>query len=397
MNESTAANEEAEYNSSMTSHYINLLEDVESPGMVGQQLLLENDEEEELPPLPPGNEFEETILTSLTSHQLPASPEDMTPFASSVAHQLIPCQAEDYEVSMAVHQVEHEVFETEEEVEEFDKHEADDTSMAAHKLSEMEPESEFLSLPMSLASHLVLPVEWPETGLLNSMVAHQIYQPCPENLEETFPLMQKSPNCESMIATSSQALNEDTFEDNLRENLKDWFMGIDLKATYGNFEEDLPGTTFFEDSSENIAMAYEVPMYVDQIEHEDKVVEENVEEVDKESDDTNIGQKLPVSEEDEMEDLEADTSMAAHKLSEIEPECEFLNLPVSLASHLVLPVDWPETGLLISMVAHQIYQPCPENLEETILLIPSLDNEASNPEMEECEVKLEENLRKNVK
>merc|ERR1719234_2878960 len=107
----------------------------------------------------------------------------------------------------------------EEDMEEFDKKEAvDDTSMAAHKLSEMEPESEFLSLPMSLASHLVLPVEWTEeTGLLTSMVAHQIYQPCQENLEETIPLMQ-SLKCESMIATD-QELNEDTFEDNLRENL----------------------------------------------------------------------------------------------------------------------------------------------------------------------------------
>merc|ERR1719180_74976 len=115
------------------------------------------------------------------------------------------------------------------------------------------------------------------------MVAHQIYQPCPEKLEETSPLMQSL--CES---TSAQELNEDTFEDNLRENLKDWFMGIDFKATYHNFEGDFPETTFAEDSRENISMDHKVPMYVDQIEHEDKGVGENVEEVDKES---NISQK----------------------------------------------------------------------------------------------------------
>merc|ERR1719234_844813 len=118
--------------------------------------------------------------------------------------------------------------------------------------------------------------------------------------------------CESMSAL--QELNEDTFEDNLRESLKDWFISIDFKATYHNFEEDLPETTFVEESKENISMEYEVPIYIDQIEHEDiKVVEENVEEVD-------ISQKLPASEEDEVEDLKADTSMTAHKLSEIEPE-----------------------------------------------------------------------------
>merc|ERR1719234_2545713 len=46
MNESTATNEDAEYNSSMTSHNINLLEDVESPEMVGShQLPLKKEEE----------------------------------------------------------------------------------------------------------------------------------------------------------------------------------------------------------------------------------------------------------------------------------------------------------------------------------------------------------------
>merc|ERR1719300_562884 len=125
------------------------------------------------------------------------TPEDVTPFTSSVAHHLNPCQAEDYEVLMAVHQVEHEANETEEEEEAEDFDKEVDTSMAAHKLSEMEPKSEFENLPVSLASHLLLPVELPETGLFSSMVAHQIYQPSPEHIEETIPLM-PSLDCETM-------------------------------------------------------------------------------------------------------------------------------------------------------------------------------------------------------
>merc|ERR1719209_2269613 len=162
-------------------------------------------------------------------------------------------------VSMAAHKVEYEVNETEEEVKEFEK--GADTSMATHKLSEMEPESEFVGLPVSLASHLVLPVELPEMGLLSSMVAHQIFQPYPENLEEAIPLM---PSLDR--ESSAQELNEGTLEDNLRENLKDWFMGVDFKATYGNCEEDLPESTRVEDSVENISMDYKVTRSVDQTE-----------------------------------------------------------------------------------------------------------------------------------
>merc|ERR1719300_348513 len=258
------------------------------------------------------------------------TPEDVTPFASSVAHHLIPCQAEDYEVSMAVHQVENEVNETEEEEEAEDFDEEADTSMAAHKLSKMEPKSEFENLPLSLASHLVLPVELPETGLLSSMVAHLVYQHNPEHIEETIPLM-PSFDCETM---SSQEQDEDTFEDNLREHLKDWLMGVDFKATYDNFEEDQSETTFAEDSVGIISMDYEVPMDIGQIEDEEKVVEENVEEVEEESDDSNVAHNLPTVEDDEMENLEkeAEMSMASHKLSELEPEFEFLSLPTSLAS-----------------------------------------------------------------
>merc|ERR1719391_1424237 len=304
----------------------------------------------------------------------------------------------DYEVPMDIGQIEDEDKAVEENVEEVEE-ESDDSnvahnlptvednemenleeeaeiSMASHKLSEVEPEFEFLSLPASLASHLVLPVEWPETGLLSSMVAHQIFQPGPENLKETTS-QKPSPTCESISAASAKELNEDTFEDNLRETLKDCFMNVNFKATYGNFEEDRPETTFVEDSVENVSVDYEVPMGVDLTEPEDNVAEENVEELDKESDNSSIAHKLPKVEEEEDLEKEAETSMASHKLSEVEPEAEFLNLPASLCSHFVLPVEWPETGLLSSMVAHQIFLPCPENLEETIPLMPSLDFEGT--------------------
>ena len=74
---------------------------------------------------------------------------------------------------------------------------------------------------------------------------------------------------------------------------------------------------------------------------EDKAVEENVEEVETEPNDSNIAHKVPKTEEEEVE-KEGDTSMASHKLSEVEPESEFLSLPASLASHLLLPVEWTE-------------------------------------------------------
>merc|ERR1712130_343813 len=262
--------------------------------------------------------------------------------------------------------------------------------MAAHKLSEMEPKSDFASFPVSLASHHLLPVEFPEMGLLSSMVAHQIYQPYPEDLDQTIPLT-TSLDCES----NAQELKKDTIEDNLRENLKVWFMGIDFKATYGTSEEDQR-----EDSGEDTSMDYEVPTGVDQIEHEDKAVEKNVEEVETEPDDSNIPHKLPNMDKEEDITKEADTSMASHKLPEMEPESGFLSLPASLTSHLVLPVEWPETGLPTSMVVHQIYHPCPENLDETIPLTPSFDFEASNPHLskeeanEVHEMELEEHLRK---
>merc|ERR1711962_1390488 len=63
-----------------------------------------------------------------------------------------------------------------------------ETSMTAHKLLDQEPESEFLHLPVSLASHLVLPPEFSEPGLLTSMLAHQqVNQAGLNHLEEIRP------------------------------------------------------------------------------------------------------------------------------------------------------------------------------------------------------------------
>merc|ERR1711881_371471 len=112
---------------------------------------------------------------------------------------------------------------------------------------------------------------------------------------------------------------------------------------------------------------------------------ENVEEVETEPEDSHIPNKLSNMDKEEDVTKEADTSMVSHKLPEMEPESEFPSLPASLASHLFLPVEWPETGLPSSMVAHQIYHHCPEATN------PHLSKEEAN---ELHEMELEENLRK---
>ena len=67
-------------------------------------------------------------------------------------------------------------------------------------------------------------------------------------------------------------------------------MGIDFKATYGNFEEDFTETKLAEDSTENIAMDYEVAM----------VEEKLVEEAGKEADNKNITHRVPEAKEVEV-------------------------------------------------------------------------------------------------
>merc|ERR1719347_2565446 len=109
----------------------------------------------------PKSDFASLPMSLTTHHLLPVEEVETEPEDSNIVHKLPKMQEEEEE----------------------DEAKEADTSMAAHKLSEMESKSEFLSLPTSLASHHLLPVEWPETGILTSMVAHQIIHLCPEDLD----------------------------------------------------------------------------------------------------------------------------------------------------------------------------------------------------------------------
>jgi len=237
------------------------------------------------------------------------------------------------------------------------------TSMAAHKLADTELESEQARFSVSLASHFLQPVEFPETGFTTSMVAHQIY--LTERNEELVP----SPKSE---------LEEEpirTFEEDLRENLKEWFKNIDFTATYRNLEEDVPEVISSEDLGEN------VPPIV-------PIIEEEVVKVEEEA-----RADSPLSKPEDFE-----TSMIAHKLLDQEPESEFLHLSVSLASHLVLPPEFSEPGLLTSMLAHQqINQAGLNHLEELRPVEQSCYVVPAIPHFEENECNFEQNLRENLK
>jgi len=231
------------------------------------------------------------------------------------------------------------------------------TSMAAHKLADTEQESEEAEFLVSLASHFVHPVEFAETGLTFSKVAHQIY------------LTQRD---EELVPSPKSDLEEEpisTFEEDLRDNLKEWFKNIDFTATYRNIEGDVPEIISSEDLGEIVPPV--VP-----------IIEEEVVKVEEEA-----RASSPLSKPEDFE-----TSMIAHKLPDQEPECEFLHLPVSLASHLVLPPEFSEPGLLTSMLAHQQI-----NLEEIRPDEQAFYSVPISPHLEEKECNFEENLRENLK
>merc|ERR1711962_239413 len=224
-----------------------------------------------------------------------------------------------------------------------------ETSMIAHKLLDQEPESEFLHLPFSLASHLVLPPEFSESGLLTSMLAHQqINQAGLDHLEEIRPVEQ---SCFSVPISPHLEENERNFEQNLRENLKEQLMGLDFKATYCNIEEEEEMQEHSKDS--------EIPIDSNQVEEE-------------------VG---------EVEQKEEETAS------------EFQSIPATLVSHFVLPVEWSEQAGFTSMVAHQHHhhhhhhhhQPCQESSEEEIIPLPNLDHKPIIPKA------FEDDLRENIK
>merc|ERR1712012_1497142 len=222
---------------------------------------------------------------------------------------------------------------------------------------EKEAASEFQSFPATLVSHFVLPVEWSEQAGFTSMVAHHHHHhhhlPCQESSEEEIiPL----PNLDhTPIITKA-------FEDDLRENIKELFSSIDFNTTYTRTEANLP-----EDSRENILMMDgEAPVQV------------------------SSNEELPKSEEAERgsEEKRA-TSMVAHKLQEMDSELEFVCLPASLASHMVLPVEWPETSLCTSMVSHHHI--------ETMSSLRESQRVGKVDEVEEYVNTLDEYLRNNLK
>ena len=237
------------------------------------------------------------------------------------------------------------------------------TSMAAHKLADIEQDSEQARFSVSLASHFVQPAEFAETGFTTSMVAHQIY------------LIERD---EELVPSPKSELEEEpitTFEEDLRDNFKEWFKNIDFTATYRNLEEDVPEIISSEDLGEN------GPPIV-------PIIEEEVVKVEEEA-----RADSPLSKPEDFE-----TSMIAHKLLDQEPESEFLHLPFSLASHLVLPPEFSEPGLLTSMLAHQqINQAGLNHLEEIRPVEQSCYVVPISPHLEENECNFEQNLRENLK
>merc|ERR1712223_1958869 len=103
----------------------------------------------------------------------------------------------------------------------------------------MDSELEFVSLPASLASHMVLPMEWPETSLCTSMVSHH-------HIETMSSLK------ESQRAAEVDEVEEygNTMDGYLRNNLWEQSQGINFKATYSCFREEPEDTIFPEDSRE---------------------------------------------------------------------------------------------------------------------------------------------------
>merc|ERR1719237_761101 len=257
-----------------------------------------------------------------------------------------------------------------------------DTSMASHKLSEVEPESEFLSLPASLASHLLLPVEWPETGLLPSMVAHQIFHPCPENLDQTVPLTPSLDFEASNPCLSKQEANEMERcmverEENLRQDFEEWSKCVDFKATYCHLEEEPPlaedsnGTLLLMDEKDSVEIG---PSEAEpELIHASSLDEDHTREnICKEVTDKFLTEETHIAEVASQESLMA--SMATHKEA-VKPEredyaepeawasmvghqvvgAEESDLPfTSMAAHQSFIPEWIEEGTVISGVSHQL-------------------------------------------
>merc|ERR1719282_480250 len=147
------------------------------------------------------------------------------------------------------------------------------------------------------------------------MVAHQIY--LTERNEELVP----SPKSE---------LEEEpitTFEEDLRDNLKEWFKNIDFTATYRNLEEDLP-----------------------------EILKEQLMGLDFKATYCNIeGKEKPEYSKDfDIPNGSNEVDEVVREVEQMEKETvsEFQSFPATLLSHFVLPVEWSEQAGFTSMVAH---------------------------------------------
>merc|ERR1719400_1849993 len=233
---------------------------------------------------------------------------------------------------------------------------AAEISMASHKLSDMEPKSEFQSLPGSLASHLVLPVEWPETGLSTSMVVHQIYQPSHKKLEETISQM---PSLEHEASMDQHGVEEKCavdLEENLRIYFKDRSKDVDFKATYCYIEAGAEDTTLNQRDSLDIRQSEDTP----------ELVQSNPIEEDHSEEATLIESGLSCSmvgpslnlllmeatkPEEEAETCTSTITMVGHQVVESEESCHPFT---SMAAHCSIVPEWKEEGIVSSGVSHQL-------------------------------------------
>merc|ERR1712218_58047 len=254
---------------------------------------------------------------------------------------------------------------------------AAEISMAAHKLSEIEPKSEFQSFPGSLASHLVLPVEWPETGLSTSMVAHQIYQPSHKKLEETISQM---PSLEHEASMEQHGVEEKCavdLEENLRIYFKERSKDVDFKATYCYIEAEAEDPILNQRDSLDIRQSEDTPELV----QSNPIEEDHLEEtslIESGLSCSMVAQSLnllvmeatkPEEEAETCTSMVPTITMVGHQVVEAE---ESGHPYTSMAAHCSLVPEWKEEGIVSSGVSHQLLnhsmreedQKCGENLPE---------------------------------
>merc|ERR1719400_2255368 len=278
---------------------------------------------------------------------------------------------------------------------------AAEISMAAHKLSDIEPKSEFQSLPGSLASHLVLPVEWPETGLSTSMVAHQIYQPSHKKLEETISQMPSLEHEASMDQHGAEEECAEDLEENLRIYFKERSKDVDFKATYCYNEAEADDTILNQRDSLDIRQSEDTPELL-----QSKSIEE-----DHSEETTFIESGLscslvapslnllvmeatkPEEEAETCTSIVSTITMVGHQVVESEEPCHPYT---SMAAHCSLVPEWKEEGIVSSGVSHQLLKYSMREEEDIINQNVPEKCEENLPEIEES-VTTEKHSKRDVR